>query len=86
MYPYFNKFDFCISFIFTAVASISVIFFLQVEMFLLGHTLGVTLQVFRPSQFGEEDFISYYPDDKKQVFPLVSLIAEDDRHYNVAVP
>ena len=60
-------------------------FYLQVEMFLLGCTLGVRIQVFRLSQFGESDFISYYPDDGADGCQTVSLMAEDDRHYNVPV-
>lgn len=58
----------------------------QVEMFLLGHTLGVRVQVLRLSQFGQEDFIVYYPDETDNNWSQVSLIAEDDRHYNVPVP
>lgn len=57
----------------------------QVEMFLLGCSLGVRIQVFRLSQFGECDFVSYYPDDGTDDCQTVSLIAEDDRHYNVPV-
>lgn len=57
----------------------------QVEMFLLGHTLGVTLQVVRPASFGRDDFICYYPDANIGLWPEVTLVAEDDRHYNVLV-
>lgn len=57
----------------------------QVEMFLLGHTLGVTLQVVRPASYGRDDFICYYPDANIGVWPEVTLVAEDDRHYNVLV-
>lgn len=58
---------------------------LQVEMFLLGHTLGVTLQVVRPASYGQDDFICYYPDVNIGLWPEVTLVAEDDRHYNVLV-
>ncbi|XP_063401172.1 serine-rich adhesin for platelets-like isoform X2 [Mytilus trossulus] len=58
----------------------------QIEMFLLGHTLSVRIQVLRLSQFGQEDFIAYYPDDADSNWSQISLIAEDDRHYNVPVP
>ena len=58
---------------------------LQVEMFLLGHTLGVTLQVVRPGSYGQDDFICYYPDVNIGLWPEVTLVAEDDRHYNVLV-
>ncbi|XP_070565667.1 uncharacterized protein [Ptychodera flava] len=57
----------------------------QVEMFLLGYTLGVTLKVVRPSQFKREDFITHYPDDHIDDWPSVTMIAEDDRHYNIAM-
>ncbi|XP_071512736.1 uncharacterized protein [Panulirus ornatus] len=57
----------------------------QIEMFLMGHTLGVTLQVVRPSSYGKDDFICYYPDANIGVWPEVTLVAEDDRHYNVLV-
>lgn len=57
----------------------------QVEMFLLGHTLGVTLQVVRPASYGQDDFICYYPDVNIGLWPEVTLVAEDDRHYNVLV-
>ncbi|XP_077978137.1 uncharacterized protein LOC144433663 [Glandiceps talaboti] len=57
----------------------------QIEMFLLGHTLGVTLQVVRPSQVDRVDFITYYPDDHVGDWPNISMIAEDDRHYNIAM-
>ncbi|XP_055998560.1 uncharacterized protein LOC125683738 isoform X5 [Ostrea edulis] len=57
----------------------------QIEMILLGHTLGVTIKVLRLQQYGEEDFITYYPDDMKESWPQIVLIAEDDRHYNAPV-
>jgi len=57
----------------------------QVEMFLLGYTLGVTLRVIRPAAFGTEDFMCSYPDWNEGNWPQVFLIAEDDRHYNVLV-
>ncbi|KAK8395400.1 hypothetical protein O3P69_006209 [Scylla paramamosain] len=57
----------------------------QVEMFLLGHTLRVTLQVVRPASYGQDDFICYYPDSNIGLWPEVTLVAEDDRHYNVLV-
>ncbi|KAK3576159.1 hypothetical protein CHS0354_039824 [Potamilus streckersoni] len=57
----------------------------QVEMCLLGHALGVTIHVFRLGQFGQDDFITYYPDDYKDKWPQIMLIAEDDRHYNIPV-
>ena len=56
-------------------------------MCLLGYTLGVVIQVIRPSQVDKEDFIAYYPslDDAAKYTPLVTLVAEDDRHYNIVM-
>uniref|UniRef100_T1J9E1 OTU domain-containing protein n=1 Tax=Strigamia maritima TaxID=126957 RepID=T1J9E1_STRMM len=55
----------------------------QVEMYLLGDTLRATLRVLRPSSFGREDYICYYPEKSNDSCPEVNLIAEDDRHYNI---
>ncbi|XP_022196804.1 uncharacterized protein LOC111054142 isoform X3 [Nilaparvata lugens] len=55
----------------------------MVEMLLLGDALGVTLRVIRPSVFGTEGFICFYPEE--QATPQVTLISEDDRHYNILV-
>ncbi|XP_054281034.1 uncharacterized protein LOC128998734 isoform X1 [Macrosteles quadrilineatus] len=55
----------------------------SVEMFLLGYTLGVTLKVVRPSAHGTQQFVCYYPDDHVSTWPQVTLVAEDDRHYNI---
>ncbi|XP_053715732.1 uncharacterized protein LOC128755771 isoform X2 [Synchiropus splendidus] len=55
----------------------------QVEMFLLGYTLQLTLQVHRLYKVDTEEFVTFYPDDHKDDWPLLSLVTEDDRHYNV---
>lgn len=52
-------------------------------MALLGHTLGVTLRIVRPSLYGKQDYVSVYTNFLSA--PKVNLIAEDDRHYNVIV-
>ncbi|GAA6215123.1 ubiquitin thioesterase otulin [Lates japonicus] len=57
----------------------------QVEMFLLGYALQCTIQVYRLYKADTEEFVTYYPDDHKDDWPLVCLITEDDRHYNVPV-
>nr|CAD7261170.1 unnamed protein product [Timema shepardi] len=57
----------------------------QIEMYLVGYTLGVTLTVVRPSAFGTDDFVCSYPDWNQGIWPQVFLVAEDDRHYNVLV-
>ncbi|KAJ8418675.1 hypothetical protein AAFF_G00001740 [Aldrovandia affinis] len=57
----------------------------QVEMFLLGYALQLTIQVYRLYKADTEEFITYYPDDHKEDWPHVCLVTEDDRHYNVPV-
>lgn len=76
-----NLRNFCLIFHFYLFSFVN----FQVEMCLLGYSLGVRIQVFRLKQFREEDFISFYPEDGTDDWPIVSLIAEDDRHYNVPV-
>lgn len=60
---------------------------LQIEMFLLGVALNVRIQAFRLKSVDEQDFVTHYPSKDDTSLPLdapsVSLIAEDDRHYNV---
>lgn len=58
----------------------------QVEMFLLGYSLQHTLQAYRLYKTDTEEFITYYPDDHMTEWPCLSLVTEDDRHYNVPVP
>ncbi|XP_048412577.2 ubiquitin thioesterase otulin-like isoform X4 [Stegostoma tigrinum] len=57
----------------------------QVEMFLLGYSLQLTIRVFRLYKFGTDEFVTFYPNDHKEDWPMVTLITEDDRHYNVPV-
>ncbi|XP_041103143.1 ubiquitin thioesterase otulin-like [Polyodon spathula] len=57
----------------------------QVEMFLLGYTLELTIRVYRLYKFETDEFLTFYPDDHKEDWPAVCLITEDDRHYNVPV-
>ncbi|RZF40962.1 hypothetical protein LSTR_LSTR013217 [Laodelphax striatellus] len=58
----------------------------KVEMLLLGDALGVRLRVVRPSAFGTEGFICFYPEQLTHSTNLqVTLISEDDRHYNILV-
>ena len=56
-------------------------------MCLLGFTLGVVIRVIRPSQVDEEDFMAHYPalEEMPNYTPTVTLVAEDDRHYNVVM-
>ncbi|XP_066886908.1 ubiquitin thioesterase otulin isoform X2 [Kogia breviceps] len=57
----------------------------QVEMFLLAYAVRHTIQVYRLSKYSTEEFLTVYPTDPPRDWPVVTLIAEDDRHYNVPV-
>ena len=63
----------------------SFLFFPQVEMCLLGYSLGVRIRVLRLHRFNADDFVAYYPEDGTESWQIITLIAEDDRHYNVPV-
>ncbi|XP_070443432.1 ubiquitin thioesterase otulin [Equus przewalskii] len=57
----------------------------QVEMFLLAYAVRHTIQVYRLSKYSTEEFLTVYPTDPPRDWPVVTLIAEDDRHYNIPV-
>uniref|UniRef100_A0ABI7XUM7 OTU deubiquitinase with linear linkage specificity n=1 Tax=Felis catus TaxID=9685 RepID=A0ABI7XUM7_FELCA len=57
----------------------------QVEMFLLAYAVRHTIRVYRLSKYSTEEFITVYPTDPPTDWPVVTLIAEDDRHYNIPV-
>ncbi|XP_021496127.1 ubiquitin thioesterase otulin isoform X1 [Meriones unguiculatus] len=57
----------------------------QVEMFLLAYAVCHTIRVYRLSKYNTEEFITVYPTDPPRDWPVVTLIAEDDRHYNIPV-
>lgn len=61
------------------------VLFSQVEMFLLAYAVRHTIQVYRLSKYSTEEFITIYPTDPPRDWPVVTLIAEDDRHYNIPV-
>lgn len=58
-------------------------------MYLLGWTLKTEICVFRIKDVNTEVFLSRYPDshndDGTDEWARVHLVAQDDRHYNVAV-
>ena len=54
-------------------------------MCLLGQSLETTIRVCRPRNVNQEDFVTHYPDHMIDEWTNVDLIAEDDRHYNIAV-
>ncbi|NWH20059.1 OTUL thioesterase, partial [Grus americana] len=57
----------------------------QVEMFLLAYALQYTIQVYRLYKYSTDEFITLYPNDPEENWPVVTLITEDDRHYNIPV-
>ncbi|KFO87534.1 Ubiquitin thioesterase otulin, partial [Buceros rhinoceros silvestris] len=57
----------------------------QVEMFLLAYALQYTIQVYRLYKYSTDEFITIYPNDPEKDWPVVTLITEDDRHYNIPV-
>ncbi|KAH3846657.1 hypothetical protein DPMN_088959 [Dreissena polymorpha] len=54
-------------------------------MCLLGYSLGVRIRVLRLIYFNKVDFEAFYPPEDKDDLPVVTLISEDDRHYNIPV-
>ncbi|KAM9304148.1 ubiquitin thioesterase otulin isoform 3-T3 [Morus bassanus] len=57
----------------------------KVEMFLLAYALQYTIQVYRLYKYSTDEFITLYPNDPEEDWPVVTLITEDDRHYNIPV-
>lgn len=55
----------------------------QVEMFLLGYALEVKIRVFRLYKIDTDEFLTYYPEEYPREWHQVSLVTEDDRHYNI---
>lgn len=54
-------------------------------MFLLAYALQYTIQVYRLYKHSTDEFITLYPNDPEEDWPVVTLITEDDRHYNIPV-
>lgn len=54
-------------------------------MFLLAYALQYTIQVYRLYKCSTDEFITFYPNDPEEDWPVVTLITEDDRHYNILV-
>ncbi|POI25379.1 hypothetical protein CIB84_010871, partial [Bambusicola thoracicus] len=44
-----------------------------------------TIQVYRLYKCSTDEFITFYPSDPEEDWPVVTLITEDDRHYNILV-
>uniref|UniRef100_A0ACB8FC32 Uncharacterized protein n=1 Tax=Sphaerodactylus townsendi TaxID=933632 RepID=A0ACB8FC32_9SAUR len=57
----------------------------QVEMFLLAYSLQHSIRVYRLYKYSTDEFIALYPSHPEEGWPVVTLITEDDRHYNIPV-
>ncbi|XP_065072302.1 uncharacterized protein LOC135696738 isoform X2 [Rhopilema esculentum] len=54
----------------------------QLEMILLGRTLNIMIRVMRLHRIDDGDFTATFPDDLADASDVVTVVAEDDRHYN----
>lgn len=54
-------------------------------MFLLAYALQHSLHVYRLYKYGTDEFLALYPSRPEEGWPVVTLITEDDRHYNIPV-
>ncbi|XP_022256486.1 uncharacterized protein LOC106472171 [Limulus polyphemus] len=57
----------------------------EVELYLLGYSLFVTLKVFQLLHYGSNNFVTHYPEWNIGTWPEILLIAENDLHYNTIV-
>ncbi|XP_073425530.1 inactive ubiquitin thioesterase OTULINL [Dendrobates tinctorius] len=57
----------------------------QAELCLLGYALEVRIKVLRLTKFYTEDFEIIYPADHKRDWLEITLMTDDDRHYNIPV-
>lgn len=60
--------------------------FFQVEISLLGLTLGVRIEVIRPSLFNKEGFIVHYPDEGADGFGKLHIIQEGQDFNQYSIP
>ncbi|XP_028659634.1 inactive ubiquitin thioesterase OTULINL-like [Erpetoichthys calabaricus] len=57
----------------------------QIEMFLLGYTLKLKIRALRLSKYGTEEFESSFVDVDQRDWHSITLLTEDDRHYNIPI-
>ncbi|XP_076352963.1 uncharacterized protein LOC143248463 isoform X2 [Tachypleus tridentatus] len=57
----------------------------EVELYLLGYSLFVTLKVFQLLHYGGDNFVTHYPEWNIGTWPEIVLIAENDLCYNTIV-
>ncbi|XP_056376908.1 inactive ubiquitin thioesterase OTULINL isoform X2 [Hyla sarda] len=57
----------------------------QAELCLVGYALEVRIKVLRLTKFNTDDFEIIYPADHKRDWHEITLMTDDDRHYNIPV-
>ncbi|KAG9479384.1 hypothetical protein GDO78_012844, partial [Eleutherodactylus coqui] len=57
----------------------------QAELCLVGYALEVKIKLLRLTKFNTEDFETIYPADHKRDWHEITLMTDDDRHYNIPV-
>ncbi|XP_077209450.1 inactive ubiquitin thioesterase OTULINL [Paroedura picta] len=57
----------------------------QVDLFLLGYSLGVNIVVYRLSKFNSKDFRVNCTEASQRAWREVALLTEDDQHYLIPV-
>lgn len=51
----------------------------------MGYALEVKIKLFRLTKINTEDFEIYYPEDYRRDWNEISLMTDDDHHYNIPV-
>ncbi|XP_069816356.1 inactive ubiquitin thioesterase OTULINL isoform X2 [Dendropsophus ebraccatus] len=57
----------------------------QAELCLVGYALEVRIKVLRLTKFNTEDFKRIYPADHKRDWHEITLMTDNDQHYNIPV-
>ncbi|XP_044151017.1 inactive ubiquitin thioesterase OTULINL isoform X1 [Bufo gargarizans] len=57
----------------------------QAELCLVGYALEVKIKLLRLTKFNKEDFEMVYPADHKRNWHEITLMTDDDRHFNIPV-
>ncbi|KAM9308270.1 uncharacterized protein PAF06_012453 [Gastrophryne carolinensis] len=55
----------------------------QGEICIIGYALEVKIKIFRLPKINTEDFEMFYPEDYKREWHEISLMTDDDQHYNI---
>ncbi|XP_068090686.1 inactive ubiquitin thioesterase OTULINL [Hyperolius riggenbachi] len=57
----------------------------QAELCLVGYALEIKIKIFQLTKMDTEDFEICYPECYKSEWPEISLVTDDDQHYNIPV-